>query len=60
MKTELSKMVELTDAELDVVAAGVVVVAPIDIDVDVAVENVLNRSLNDNKVAIGVLSEINQ
>jgi hypothetical protein len=48
-------MRKLTDAELDLVAAAG---SLIDVDVDVDVD--VNDSLNNNNVAVGLLSDIDQ
>lgn len=59
-------MYELADYELDAVAAGGPnvavgsVLSNISVDVDVALNNVLNHNLNNNNVAVGVLSAIGQ
>jgi hypothetical protein len=61
---ELREMVELNDAELDAVSAGLVFVGvgPIvatDV-IDVTVENILNNNNVNANVAVGVLSGIAQ
>jgi hypothetical protein len=53
-KRKESNMRKLTDAELDLVAAGGG--SLIDVDVDVDIED----SFNNNNVAVGVLSDIDQ
>ena len=63
MVTEFKAPIELTDAELDAVTGGQGpniavggVLNNLSVDVDVAVD----RTLNNNNVAVGVLSAIGQ
>jgi hypothetical protein len=55
-KPKEENMRPLTDAELDFVAAGGGSLIDADVDVDVDIED----SFNNNNVAVGVLSDIDQ